>query len=256
MVGRQLLNAARWFMLVRVHRINLRYVGAAKLTLAGSFASNFLPTTVGGDVLRLVGVMDASEDRVVGTTTVFLDRVISLVGMIVFLPFGVPILQGIVGEGLVLGGPASIAADGLWRFLRRGWQRLTEAARLWRQRPLAIITALLVNWLAVGSYLLAVWTVARHIGIPITYWQVAGATSLTYFLTLLPISINGYGLRELGVVAVYTQLGAAPEEATALAFITRGLMWATSLPGMIWLGELVQSAGRQLSEVRSEEMGL
>lgn len=253
--GRQLLNAARWYALIRVHPIALGYLNAVRLTFAGLFASNFLPTTVGGDVLRLVGVMEASEDRVVGTTTVFLDRIVGMVGMLALIPFGIPILLGIVNDGVLMAGGAAISSGGIAGALRRGVDRLRQAVSLWRRRPSALVASLLYAWLAVACYLMAVWTVARFIGIDVTYWQVAGATSLTYFLTLLPISINGYGLRELGVVAVYTQLGALPEQASALAFITRGLMWAVSLPGMLWLGGLVQSAGQQLAELRAGERG-
>lgn len=253
--GRQLLNAARWYALIRVHAIALGYLNAARLTFTGLFASNFLPTTVGGDVLRLVGVMEASEDRVVGTTTVFLDRVVGMLGMVALIPFGIPILLGIVSDGVLIASGAALSSRGIVAMVRRGVERLRRAMSLWRRRPSALVASLLYAWLAVACYLMAVWIVARFIGIEVSYWQVAGATSLTYFLTLLPISINGYGLRELGVVAVYTQLGALPEQASALAFITRGLMWAVSLPGMLWLGGLVQSAGQQLAELSAPEGG-
>jgi uncharacterized membrane protein YbhN (UPF0104 family) len=248
---RQLLNAARWYSLLRVQPVKLAYPGAAKLTFAGLFASNFLPTTVGGDVLRLVGVLEASDDRVAGAASIVVDRMIGVLGMLVFLPFGLPVLAGLASSGQLAGGLGLTVTDGVRGRIDRGRRRLKEALAPWRRAPSALLLALAVNWLAVGSYFYGVWTVAVAMGIPVEYWQVAGATALTYYLTLLPVSVNGYGLRELGVVAVYVQLGAASPQAAALALVTRGLMWAISLPGMLWLGPLIQSASSQLASLRS-----
>jgi hypothetical protein len=61
--------------------------------------------------------------------------------------------------------------------------------------------------------------------------QVAGITGLTYLLTIIPVSINGYGLREAAMVTLYTQLGSVAEQAAALALISRLLMLAATIPG-------------------------
>ena len=42
---------------------------------------------------------------------------------------------------------------------------------------------------------------AKELGIPVTLTDVAGATALTYFITMVPLSINGYGLRELAILS-------------------------------------------------------
>jgi len=79
---------------------------------------------------------------------------------------------------------------------------------------------------------------ARGIGIPVTPIQVAGATTITYFLTLVPIAINGYGIREAAILAVYLPLGASSEQATALALVSRALAVLVTLPGAFWLGQI------------------
>lgn len=248
---RQGLNTARWYALLRVQPVRLGYLQAAKLTFAGLFASNFLPTTIGGDVLRLVGVLEASDDRVAGTASIVVDRLIGMFGMLVFLPFGFPILSGWLATSPVLGGGAMFSGRRIRSALAGGWRRAKGALSLWRVNPSALIFSFVFNLMGIAAYLYGVWTVAVAMGIPVDYWQVAGATALTYYLTLLPISVNGYGLRELGVVAVYTQLGATAPQAAAFALITRGLMWAISLPGMLWFGPLIQSASAQIASLRS-----
>lgn len=247
---RQGLNTARWYALLRVQPVRLNYLQAARLTFAGLFASNFLPTTVGGDVLRLVGVLEASDDRVAGTTSIVVDRLIGVLGMLIFLPFGIPILSSWLVSGPAFGAAGIFGGGRIRSALAGGWRRVRESFSLWRKNPSALVLAFVFNWLGLAGYFYGVWTIAVAMGIPVSYWQVAGATALTYYLTLLPISVNGYGLRELGVVAVYTQLGATAPQAAALALITRGLMWAISLPGMLWFGPLIQSASAQLASLR------
>jgi uncharacterized membrane protein YbhN (UPF0104 family) len=73
----------------------------------------------------------------------------------------------------------------------------------------------------------------------VTYWQVIGIQTVTYFLSILPISINGYGLREVAFTTLYTALGSSLEQASTLALVTRFLNVLSSLPGAIWLTSFV-----------------
>lgn len=252
---RHLFNVGRWYVLVRTQAIDMGVGDALRLTFAGLFASNFLPTTVGGDILRLVGVMDATEERFKASTTVVLDRLIGALGMAFVLPLGVPILAGLLGNPAWLGG-AGIAAGGpLRRWIRGGWDRFKLVLDVWRRNLGALLLSLGFNLSGIAAYLFSVWLLADAMAIEVTYFQVAGAVSLTYFLTLLPISVSGYGVRELGVVAVFTQLGALPEQASALALVTRGLIWASSMPGLLWLGTILRTAGEQLADLRANPEG-
>src|SRR5574341_26189 len=46
---------ARWHVLLRSGGVKIPFSHTTELTLTGLFASNFLPTTIGGDVVRLAG---------------------------------------------------------------------------------------------------------------------------------------------------------------------------------------------------------
>lgn len=233
----QLWNVGRWLCLLRGQEIGLSYFQAASYAFAGLFASNFLPSTIGGDVVRILGAARAGPSRLSGAATVVMDRAISVFGMLFLLPFSVPLLEGMIrGAGGL--GEISLAATGApadW--LRRIRERVRETLAPWMRRPGSLALSLAASWAGVLCYLLAVWMVARGLAIEVSLAQVAGVTGLTYLITLIPISINGYGLREAGMLALYVQLGATPEQASALALITRALMMLVSLPGAAWLGK-------------------
>jgi uncharacterized membrane protein YbhN (UPF0104 family) len=248
----QLCNVARWLALLRGQGIPMGYPEAARLAFAGLFASNFLPSTIGGDVVRMVGAGRAAREKLSGAATVVMDRMISVFGMLFLLPFSALIFPDLLrGPGL-FGGVSAASSGASAGWVRRIALRLRETLAPWARRPGSLALALLASWAGVLCYLVAVWAVARGLSIEVGLAQVAGVTGITYLLTIIPISINGYGVREAGMLALYAQLGASPEQASALALITRGLMMLVSLPGAAWLGASMAGRGTEREQDRGE----
>lgn len=253
--GGQLCNVARWLALLRGQGIGMSYGEAGRLAFAGLFASNFLPSTIGGDVVRIVGAGRAARDRLSGAATVVMDRGISVFGMLFLLPFSAWIFPDLLRGPGSFAGMAVAAEAGPNRWFHRIVSRLRETLAPWAHHPGSLALALLCSWAGVLCYLLAVWTVARGLSIDVGLEQVAGATGITYLLTIIPVSINGYGVREAGMLALYVQLGASPEQASALALITRAMMMLVSLPGAAWLGG-VMAAEVKASDSQKGESGV
>ncbi|HNZ16110.1 MAG TPA: hypothetical protein PKN89_02455, partial [Anaerolineaceae bacterium] len=82
----------------------------------------------------------------------------------------------------------------------------------------------------------------------LSFGQIAGIWSLTYFISLLPVSINGLGLQEVTITNLYTLLGGlSPAASISLALILRLVWLIGSLPGAFFIGEVL--AGRTPAEV-------
>jgi len=76
----------------------------------------------------------------------------------------------------------------------------------------------------------------------ISWWAVAGLWIFNYYITLLPISINGLGVQELSIAYIYSQFGGvSPESALVMAIIIRLLYMLVSLPGVVALPEIFSS---------------
>lgn len=233
-------NTLRWWFLLRGQSIRIPFGHALRMVFAGLFASNFLPSTIGGDVIRLAGVLAVSADRVAGAASVVVDRAVSVFGMLFVLPFsGITFAQGMNSGGWPWQAVSTAAAVRVPAFLSRMARRWFDALALWVRRPMSLVRALLASWAGVACYLVALWVLARGLRMSVSLIQVAGVTGLTYLLTLIPISINGYGIREAAMVALYVQLGVVAEDATALALISRLLLMAVSLPGAAALPGLI-----------------
>ena len=84
----RLFVIARWQVLLQSGGVKIPFSRSAELTLMGLFANNFLPTTVGGDVVRLAGIMQMGFDRAISLASIAADRLIGMAGMLFTLPFG------------------------------------------------------------------------------------------------------------------------------------------------------------------------
>ncbi len=79
-------------------------------------------------------------------------------------------------------------------------------------------------------------------------WLAGGLYSVVYFVTLLPFSINGYGIQELSMTFVFSQIGGASMESGLTgALLFRTLMMLASLPGALFVPSLLPGA-RQHAE--------
>jgi uncharacterized membrane protein YbhN (UPF0104 family) len=95
------LTFVRWFVLVRAQDLPLSFLDAIRLGLVGFYFSSFLPSSIGGDLVKAVMIAREQKRRAVAVSTVLIDRglglwgltwVIVLLGTIFWL-FGNPILR-------------------------------------------------------------------------------------------------------------------------------------------------------------------
>ena len=96
----RLFAASRWHILLRSAGEEIPFLRSIMLTFTGNFSSNFLPTTIGGDMVRLAGAIQSGYDRAICVASLVADRLIGLAGMSAALPFGlIPVFS--LGNGVV-----------------------------------------------------------------------------------------------------------------------------------------------------------
>jgi hypothetical protein len=120
--------------------------------------------------------------------------------------------------------------------LRKIW----EALLLWLHRPRSLLMALV--WTTVHMICLfgSIWLLLLGMQDAIPFWEVAGLWSITYFVTLLPISINGLGVQEVSIALLLINIGGvSPQHGLSAAVILRTLIMIASLPGAIFIPGLI-----------------
>jgi uncharacterized membrane protein YbhN (UPF0104 family) len=234
----RIANVSRWYCLLRSAKVRVSWRRAFILTFAGLFASNFLPTTVGGDVIRITGVAQVSERRTAYVTSVFADRIVGLLGMAMALPLGVgPLFTYFQAQGLALFPLAGATASLPWLArirlrVQRVVQAIFESLRLWKQDPVSILLAFASTWVVMLGRFGSIWILLHALGQSIGLGTIGGLWSFTYFLTLIPISINGLGLQEVSMTFIYVALGGVSTASILpTAILVRVMDTLVSVPG-------------------------
>ena len=231
-------------------------VGLGRLTghvVAGQFVSNALPTTIGGDVVRVARLSQDTDNSAEAFASVIIDRLTGwlVLPLITFVGFlADPPLRSL-GTATVVAAVLAVvtlvalvailvAAEHprlLGRFASRSdWRRFAGAVHLGvyrlRRHPAAIAGVVAAGAAYQGTMVLAATAAAFALGI-----EDAGLTVLAAFLPavlisqLLPVSIAGLGVREGAFVLFLTPLGVPAEQAVALGLTLYALNLVTSLVG-------------------------
>lgn len=221
-------------------------------SLAGLFVANFLPTTIGGDVLR-VSRLSAGNGHAPGSfASVVLER---LTGFLV-LPL-ITLVALFADPGLLRLGMASqlallfslgtlamlvviLATAGSPRLGGRladnaSWLRFAGAVHLGlgriRRHPAAAAGVLVTALAYQMTIVLVAWLAARALGIDVGWAPVMAFIPVVAMAQVLPVSVNGLGLREGALVLLLQPLGVATGQAVALGLLLYGINLAVSLLG-------------------------
>ena len=234
----------RWHVLMHSAGTGITPRQSIRLTFAMLFSSNFLPTTIGGDVVRLAGSIRLGFDQAISVASLVVDRLVGMTGMAMALPFGIP---GYLGYLAAAHASASVAIPWLNPLVektRRFMQELTHALALWLRKPRSLLGALAFTWVHMLCTFIQVWLLLGGMGERISFWLIMGLWSATYFVTLLPISINGMGVQELAMTFFYTSIGGISQPGgLTLALLMRALQMLASLPGALFIPDIM--AGRK-----------
>lgn len=241
---------ARWHVLLRASEMKIPFSQTFRITFAGLFATNFLPTTVGGDVVRLAGAVRLKYDAALTTASLIADRLVGMAGMALSLPWGIPgmveIFDQIGSSALILPvGLAGIISEPkgigkLWQNALRFGGHTWNALRYYLKKPGSLLQSLLYTGVHMFCTFTMLYILFKGEGETISWTLIAGLYSLVYFITLLPISINGYGLQEISMTFIFSKAaGVSMESSLSVALLLRTMMMLASLPGAFFVSGIV-----------------
>ena len=249
------VSAWRWDLLLRAQRIRVPFRHLMNSFLVATFFNNFLPSNIGGDVVRIADTSAAAGSKTRATTIVLIDRGLGLLGLVLVAALGASAVarSGALGIGpgllwtgfglaAMLATPALLMPESFTRLLqplRRihpEWvglrlDRLQDALTKFRDAPSALATcfagAVVVQGVLVAFYM----AIARSMAIPIGAADMAVIVPITFLIQMVPISMNGFGVREATFGFYFTRLGLPLESALLVSLIGAGVVLLVSLSG-------------------------
>ena len=286
----QTLLATRWLVLLRVQDVRIGLFQAVKLTYFGLFYNNFMPGGVGGDLLKAWYVTRHSREhlRVNAAVTVFVDRVIGLVGTILMAGIasvfvgedtgymrGIRLLVwGIFGAMIVLGvvSCSRRVRDVLLigRLLGKlpfaqTLRKIDASLHIYGKQPGKMILCLGLTGILQGMTIVAVWFLTKSLGLD--------NVRLVHCLIIMPLVWligaaipvpGGLGIIENAVMYLFTRViswddaTAAAGQASALAVLNRVMiLYVCSLAGALvpLFGGHLPRARQIEDDMRMERLG-
>lgn len=247
----RLAVAGRWYVLLSSVMASITPLQTVRITFAGLFASNFLPTTIGGDVVRLGGIIQLGLDHAISVASLIVDRLIGVTGMASALPLGLPVIfQYLENSNSIASHKPPFLVTSTIQSPRRvnrliekiktGLGKLFSALFLWQKRPRTLAAAFTFTWIHQLSLYIQIWILLKGLNDVLPIWTIAGLWSATYFVTLLPVSINGMGMQELSATFFFATVGGVSlEHSLTIALLVRALQALASLPGAMYIPKML-----------------
>lgn len=248
------LISVRWQVIAARCDTHLSLLLAIRFNLIAAFFNQVLPSTIGGDAVRIWLFARDGAGWARATYSVLLDRFIGVVALagiaIICLPWTFTLIRDPVGRtALLLIGFGSMAAAACfvalgslrWHWLQRTapTRHLTQMAVIARGILLSPNTAGPLMALSLLVHVLTAamaWCGARAIAAPVEFWHALLLVPPVMLIATIPISIAGWGVREKSLVLAFGY-AALPETDGFLVSVLLGItMFAVGLVGgAVWL---------------------
>lgn len=264
----------RWHRILGAAGVVLTFRQTLRIVLIGLFFNQCLPTSLGGDGVRILLLRrpEVSLERAVNL--VLVDRLSGLMGLIPLLLGGLPFLLSWRSDPLFAATDLGVTllfcialviyflGDGLVGRAGR-WSRLRvlqaiAAASAFARRVAwygkgaggTFALALVVHGLTVGVVLV----LARALGASLSLGEGLVLAPPVIAAAMLPISFGGWGTREVVMVIALGTAGVAPATALAVSILLGFLALVATAPGAaLWLAGRTsgQEEGQSLAGPRA-----
>lgn len=251
-MGAVMLASVRLRLIAMAQSISMTFKEAASFTFIGYFFNNFLPTSIGGDVVKAYYLSKKSTEKTASYTSVFIDRAIGLVTMI-FMAFAAlffaersiidrPVKYMIyaitvfsaVGVIFMLNERFARKFSAILKILRPIESQLIKAYRAinsYRHHTLLISQTLAISIASQLLFFVSIGALALSIGSHISVMDLLLRMPIVSIISLLP-SINGLGLREGSTVLLFGPL-IGKTSAFAVSVLVIAILLITSLAGAL-----------------------
>lgn len=217
---------------------------AYRFYLTSMFYNQFLPTSIGGDAVRIYLIQKEQGSIYSAGSSVVLERAVGLIFTLLLAVIsglylssqGSRQLMGVL-YGLLIGVAAVtmlLFQPALTRFLARAqldsrlgtlWlaaNKFLQTLQQYRQQPKLLFRAGLLTLAYQIGDIIVIWMLGGLVNMNVSFVHYLLIIPIVYVVTMLPISINGLGVRESTMVYLFVNAGAEPAQALLLSLLFYG----------------------------------
>jgi uncharacterized membrane protein YbhN (UPF0104 family) len=227
---------------------------AMRFNLIGTFFNQTLPSSIGGDAVRLWLVARGGAGWRAATYSIFVDRAIGLIALAIIIAASLPWSFELIGDphgrsallfvdfAALAGGTGFLILGRLqWPWLKRWWgTHHLHACSMIGNRvifsrehgPKLAVLSVLVHVLAV----VIAWCVVQSIAAPVVFGQIFLLIPPVMLITMLPISIAGWGVREATMGLAFGYAGLMTNEGVNVSLLFGAVTFIVgAFGGLVWV---------------------
>ncbi|HEY3231214.1 MAG TPA: lysylphosphatidylglycerol synthase transmembrane domain-containing protein [Roseiflexaceae bacterium] len=232
--------ALRWQMLLRGMGIRQSFLRLARLILVGSFFNMFLPSSIGGDITKMVMLSSDPAQREIAVSSVLMDRVVGMAVVIIVglgAALALPVVRtdprvmtalliicavfaavmAMLFNRRLLALLSRLLPGGVRARLSAPASRIYDALAMLRRHPGALLGSVGASLLLQITVCCSVYMAGHAFGIetePLAYFALV---PIGLAITALPISINGLGVQDNAFVLLFAIVGVTAAPALSLS---------------------------------------
>ena len=252
------IGTFRWRALARLHNADPPLIYLFCSYMVANFFNNFLPSTIGGDIIRMYDTWRSGTSKAGAAATIFVERVLGVLALALFAAVGIFLLGvsdvlsselqwlvgilifGLLSIVILLFYPPSWWSGLIQRFVDSKFVPLSRVAGIFQRvsgefqgarKTLAL--ALFLSFLVQGNVILEYYLIGVAIGIDLQPAIFVAIVPLALVMIMLPVSVNGIGLREGVFTVLFGLFGVGVSSALLFSWIFYALFVAHGILGGI-----------------------
>jgi glycosyltransferase 2 family protein len=256
-VGTVIVATWRWHLLLAAQGVRVTTRRLFGSYLVASFFNNFLPSNIGGDVIRIRDTARHAGSKTLATMVILVDRGFGLMALVLIAALGataagrvhpaaLPIWPVWLWAGFLLcaaaSAPAVFAPDGFGRLLQPltvfhpEWvgeriDTLTGALSRFREQPAALAGCFGGAIVVQAAMVVFYYVVAYGLHLNLAFTDIAVIVPISMVVQMLPVSVNGFGVREATFSFYFQRIGQPIESALLMSLVGQMLVILFSLSG-------------------------
>ena len=249
------IMSTRWQVILRGYGFNTKWNRLFGYYLIGMFFNNFLPSTIGGDVVRVFKVVDDVANKSSALASVIIERLMGVAAtlflafislLLLWQEFKNPHLFYVSGIlflvivlffiSLIRNRPFNylirIFNTIKWFNLGTKFRNVFEAIHFFQKRRRILAYAFIYSLFSQIGIVMMNYALANALKIEISFTYLFLVVMITFIITILP-SINGIGIREFGFISLLGRVGISNASALSLSFLNLIIPMIISLSGAV-----------------------
>jgi uncharacterized membrane protein YbhN (UPF0104 family) len=240
------LAAYRWFKISQLLVFKEKLSFYVQSYFKGTFFNQVLPSSIGGDAVRIIDLTRKKYEKKEAFYGVFVDRVVGLVGLLVLNLLATLIFFGTFDTDfslliifITVGGIISFSL--LFQLHRLTFLADIKFLNLFvrlanRLNSLYASRMLLIKHISISVVVhlfsvLTMYGLSLALGLDLSFQTLLIAVPPVFLLTIVPISLAGWGVREGAMIGIFMLIGADQTKVLAMSILYGLLLILSAVPG-------------------------